>query len=100
MTIYKVNRCKLHKLIKMPCHICTGVDEHAGANYYPPIKFKSLEKVLDELRISKETGAFSGDQDFDSMLNDIRNSMVDGYEAIKSDLRDLRQMQILKKKGW
>ena len=83
----------------MPCHICTGVDEYAGANYYPPIKFKSLQKVLDELRISKETGAFAGDQDFDSMLIDLRNSMVDGYEAIKSDLRDLRKMQF-SKKGW
>ena len=94
-----MKRCKLHPLIKMPCSICTGVDEYAPANYYPPIEFKSLKEILDEMRISKETGAFAPSEDFYSMLNDIRNSMVDGFEAIKIDIRDLRQMQI-SKRGW
>ena len=94
-----MKRCKLHPLIKLPCYVCTGVDEYAGANYYPPIEFKSLKEVLDGMRISKETGAFARDQDFYSMLNDIRNSMVDGFETIQSDIREVRKMQF-SKRGW
>ena len=107
-----MNRCKLHPLIKLPCYVCTGVDEYAGANEYPPIElqygpankyppieFKSLKEVLDGMRISKETGAFARDQDFYSMLNDLRNSMVNGFETIQSDIREVRKMQS-HKRGW
>ena len=94
-----MNRCKLHPLIKLPCYVCTGIDEYAAANEYPPIEFKSLKEVLDGLRISKETGAFAPTEDSWSMLTDLRNSMVDGFEAIQSDIRDLRKMQSYKR-GW
>ena len=94
-----MKRCELHPLIKTPCYVCNGNDENSGANDYPPIEYKTLQRVLDELRISKETGAFARDQDLRTMLIDLRNSMVDGYEAIQSDIRDVRQMQ-RSKTGW
>ena len=80
------------------CYQCGDTERYYQSDN-PTIKFKSLQRVLDELRISKETGAFARDQDFYSMLNDLRNSMVNGFETIQSDIREVRKMQF-PKRGW